>query len=250
MKNYKFVSLFLIGIVIALNLFGITVDVLASTVYESIDVSVPFTSNGGDTVTLNSDSPEFSDAITLPSPRTASRSDEFVVTFNEPGTYYFSLTNGRKEYSVVISVFSSDSAVLTANTTIYNSNGAKIDYANMYEDIYVRLILDTDGNGSASGGGTFIHGSRVTVIATPAGNSTFVGWRDENGNIVSTDREYTFILDGTYADVYRLTAVFRKTAMPVVATGDAGEIGGLIGAMLVVSGFILIIKKGGVDYEC
>ena len=250
MRKYKFLSLFLVGIVIALNLFGITADVKASVVYESVSVNVPFTSNGGDTVTIYSDNPSYSDKITLPPSRTDSRSDKFVMTYNEPGTYKYILSNGKKSFNIEINVLSSDSAILTANTTIYDSNGEKTDSINMYENIYVQLIVDTEGNGTATGGGKYISGSKVTVKATPSKNSVFVGWRDENGNIVSTDPTYTFTLDGSKTDIYRLTAVFKPEELPPVSTGEDANANGLIGALLVVCGLAFVLRKEGANYEC
>lgn len=46
--------------------------------------------------------------------------------------------------------------------------------------------------GSVSGGGTYIVGRSVTLSASPATGFTFVNWTDDHGNVVSTERSYTF----------------------------------------------------------
>lgn len=46
--------------------------------------------------------------------------------------------------------------------------------------------------GSVSGSGTYIVGRSVTLSATPASGFTFVNWTDDEGNVVSTERYYTF----------------------------------------------------------
>lgn len=46
--------------------------------------------------------------------------------------------------------------------------------------------------GSVSGSGTYIVGQTVTINASPATGFTFVNWTDNQGNVVSTERYYTF----------------------------------------------------------
>lgn len=77
------------------------------------------------------------------------------------------------------------------------------------EDVPVgsaRVFVTALGNGTVSGGGTFLLGSSVTVVATPTNNATFVGWRN-NGqqNYISRQASYTFTLN-QQAD---LVAVFE-----------------------------------------
>lgn len=77
------------------------------------------------------------------------------------------------------------------------------------EDVPVgsaRVFVTALGAGTVSGGGTFQLGTSVTVVATPATNATFVGWRN-NGqqNYISRQASYTFTLN-QQAD---LVAVFE-----------------------------------------
>ena len=50
----------------------------------------------------------------------------------------------------------------------------------------------TDG-GNVMGGGTFLQGQSCTVVATPTANQIFTNWT-ENGSVVSTNANYTFIV--------------------------------------------------------
>lgn len=78
------------------------------------------------------------------------------------------------------------------------------------EPVPCRIILsiDPEGGGTANGGGTFESGASVTVTAVPANGYSFSGWR-ENGEIVSVNASYTFMVTGDRA----LTAVFA-TVLP------------------------------------
>ena len=48
--------------------------------------------------------------------------------------------------------------------------------------------------GTATGGGTFLIGSNVTIVATPNEDYTFNGWYDSNDVLVSSQASYTFVL--------------------------------------------------------
>ncbi|MDE6106224.1 MAG: hypothetical protein K2F84_03945, partial [Bacteroidales bacterium] len=58
------------------------------------------------------------------------------------------------------------------------------------------IAVTTDGNGSATGGGTFEEGSNVTVSATANENYYFVEWQDADGSTLSTEESYTFKAEG------------------------------------------------------
>ncbi len=54
-------------------------------------------------------------------------------------------------------------------------------------------------------------GDEITVSAAIGEGYVFVGWRDEEGNIVSEDLEYTFIVEKSIT----LTTVFEPAAVPI-----------------------------------
>lgn len=57
------------------------------------------------------------------------------------------------------------------------------------------VIVTSAGHGTVSGGGTGLnYGTSCTVTATPNNGYMFVNWT-ENGNVVSTNQEYTFIIN-------------------------------------------------------
>ncbi len=63
----------------------------------------------------------------------------------------------------------------------------------------------TGGSVSVSGTPPYAHGSTVTVTATPDRGYVFVNWT-ENGTVVSTDKEYSFTVNGDR----ELVAHFRE----------------------------------------
>lgn len=57
----------------------------------------------------------------------------------------------------------------------------------------ITVSANPSNSGTTSGGGTYNHGQSCTVIATSADGYTFMNWT-ENGNVVSTDANYTFVV--------------------------------------------------------
>jgi subtilase family serine protease len=58
----------------------------------------------------------------------------------------------------------------------------------------VSTTVNPSNAGITTGGGPYVSGSQVTVIATPFPGFAFTGWT-ENGNVVSTSASYTFTLN-------------------------------------------------------
>lgn len=57
----------------------------------------------------------------------------------------------------------------------------------------ITVSANPSNSGTTSGGGPYNHGQSCTVIATSADGYTFMNWT-ENGNVVSTDANYTFVV--------------------------------------------------------
>ena len=57
-----------------------------------------------------------------------------------------------------------------------------------------------------SGAGEYEEGDEVTVSAVDSEGWVFVGWMDENGDIVSNDYQYTFVIEGNVA----LVAIYAQ----------------------------------------
>ena len=95
-----------------------------------------------------------------------------------------------------------------------------------------------------TGAGTYKEGESVTVTAEDKEGKVFIGWQDESGKIVSTQKEYTF----TVAEGRTLTAVYEDA--PVAKDGlSGGQIAGIvIGSVLLagIGGFAIFwfaVKK-------
>ena len=107
-----------------------------------------------------------------------------------------------------------------------------------YEDIEYTITVN-DG----TGGGTYKQGESVTVTAEDKEGKVFKGWQDESGKIVSTEKSYTFTINGDTT----LTAVYEDKP------SDGGEIippakkDGLSGGQVagIVIGSVLLAGIGG-----
>ena len=80
-----------------------------------------------------------------------------------------------------------------------------------------------------TGAGTYTQGDTVTVTANePAEGKVFKGWKDGSGNIVSTDKAYTFTVNGETT----LTAVYEDKASGGEITPPPDKKDGLSGGAI------------------
>ena len=75
--------------------------------------------------------------------------------------------------------------------------------------------------GSVAGGGTYNQGQSCTVTATPNAGYTFTNWT-ENGNVVSTNRNYTFTVTGNRTLVANFQAQPQNYNITVSANPSNG----------------------------
>lgn len=69
----------------------------------------------------------------------------------------------------------------------------------------VTVTTKVQGQGAVSKSNNVMPGTEVTIVATAAEGYEFKGWKNEDGEIVSTDPSYTFIVN----EDCKLTAVFE-----------------------------------------
>ena len=93
-----------------------------------------------------------------------------------------------------------------------------------------------------TGAGTYTQGESVTVTAEDKEGKVFTGWQDASGNIVSTQKEYTF----TVAEATTLTAVYEDASSGGEITPPAKK-DGLSGGQIagIVIGTLLLAGIGG-----
>lgn len=92
----------------------------------------------------------------------------------------------------------SDLTIPTDGKNLYTSSGWTV-----YATYAITATSGDETMGTVTGGGNYLHGSTVSVTATPATGYKFAGWQ-ESGEIISTDNPYTFTAEGERT----LTAVF------------------------------------------
>lgn len=83
-----------------------------------------------------------------------------------------------------------------------------------------------------TGAGTYTQGESVTITANePAEGKEFKGWKDSSGKIVSTEKSYTFTVNGETT----LTAIYEDA--PVAKKGlSGGAIAGIVIGTLLLAG--------------
>ncbi len=108
----------------------------------------------------------------------------------------------------------------------FDENGNEIENITLAK--LVKVVIEVVGG---TGGGRLTVGESATVTAEDKEGKVFAGWKDESGEIVSTQKEYTF----TVAEGTTLTAVYEDA--PVVKEGlSGGQIAGIVIGTLLFAG--------------
>ena len=104
------------------------------------------------------------------------------------------------------------------------------DNRNLVAHFTLPLSITVEANptdyGTVSGGGVFEYGSTCTVIATPNESYTFMYWT-ENGNVVSSDAEYSFMVTDNRNLVACFALLSNITAMVNPIEGGTVSGGGV-----------------------
>lgn len=114
------------------------------------------------------------------------------------------------------------------------------------EDIcIITLTANPTEGGTVTGEETFIKGTEVTVEAIPSSGYDFVSWSDDEDNILSTAKDYTFTIAGNIS----LTANFAKLFEVQVFSND-DDFGTVEGARIATEGTLVTVKATAKDgYE-
>ena len=88
----------------------------------------------------------------------------------------------------------------------------------------ISVSANPSNGGTVTGGGAYHYGDNCTVIATPANGYAFTNWT-ENGNVVSTQANYTFTVTGNRT----LVAHFQAQTYTITATANPSNGGTVTG---------------------
>lgn len=144
-------------------------------------------------------------------------------------------------------------ASATSSTTTFVMPAREIEIKAHFRDIEAAPSIEIKVEGG-TGAGTYKQGDEVTVTANePAEGKVFKGWQDESGKIVSTNKSYTFTVNGETI----LTAVYEdkpsgggEITPPAKKDGlSGGQVAGIVIGSLLLAGiggfsvFWFVIKK-------
>ncbi len=114
----------------------------------------------------------------------------------------------------------------TATLTVFGYNKityiATIQITNGGTQTYnINVSANPNNGGQVAGGGSYNQGQSCTVTATPNAGYTFSNWT-ENGNVVSTNRNYTFTVTGNRTLVANFQAQPQNYNITVSANPSNG----------------------------
>ncbi len=98
-------------------------------------------------------------------------------------------------------------------------------FSNQTQSYTVSVSANPAAGGTVTGGGTFSQGQSCTVSATPATGYTFTNWT-ENGNVVSTNANYTFTVNANHTLVANFTANTYTVGVSANPTNGGTATGG------------------------
>lgn len=121
-----------------------------------------------------------------------------------------------------------------------SATSARTTFVMPAKDIEIKAHFRNEGTAPSveikveggTGAGTYTPGESVTITANePAEGKVFKGWKDGSGNIVSTEKSYTFKV----TEATTITAVYEDA--PVAKKGlSGGEIAGIVIGTLLLAG--------------
>ncbi len=132
-------------------------------------------------------------------------------------------------------------ASATSKQTTFEMPASNIKIQAHFRAVDSKPSVEIKVNGG-TGAGTYTQGESVTVTAEDKEGKVFTGWQDASGNIVSTQKEYTF----TVAEATTLTAVYEDASSGGEITPPAKK-DGLSGGQIagIVIGTLLLAGIGG-----
>ena len=126
----------------------------------------------------------------------------------------------------------------TKTSLTFNMPAGNVTATANYEDIEYTITVN-----GGTGGGTYKQGDEVTVTAEDKEGKEFVGWQDERGKIVSTEKSYTFTVNGETT----LTAVYEDKSSGGGEITPPAKKDGLSGGQItgIVIGSVAVAGIGG-----
>ena len=189
-------------------------NVTATANYEDIEYTI--TVNGG---TADKSKAKCGESVT--------------ITANVPAT-------GKEFDKWVVTGITLSDEDLAKSTVTFEMPASEITIKAHFRDVDAPPSVEIKVEGG-TGAGTYKEGDSVTITANePAEGKEFVGWQDASGKIVSTEKSYTFTVNGETT----LTAVYEDKSSgggeitpPAKKAGlSGGQIAGIVIGSVAVAG--------------
>ena len=114
--------------------------------------------------------------------------------------------------------------VRSTNYPMIGQNIQTVSITSPTQSFTVTVAANPNDGGNVTGGGTYNQGTSCTVTATANTGYSFTNWT-ENGNVVSTDANYTFTVEGDR----NLVANFQTQTYSITASADPSAGGNVSG---------------------
>ncbi len=108
--------------------------------------------------------------------------------------------------------------------TVTSSRNLTANFQAQPQNYTINVSANPSNGGNVTGGGSYQQGQSCTITATPNAGYDFTNWT-ENGNVVSPDANYTFIVNGNRT----LVANFTQQQFTITATANPSDGGNVTG---------------------
>ena len=146
-------------------------------------------------------------------------------SFNNPTILGSTTTNTSGNITAFIPNVANGQYQIRVRSTNYPMIGQNIQTVSIGVSTYtITVAANPSEGGTVTGGGTYDQNTNCTVSATANAGYTFTNWT-ENGNVVSTDANYTFTVQGDRS----LVANFQIQTYNITASADPAAGGNVTG---------------------
>ncbi|MDD7157954.1 MAG: InlB B-repeat-containing protein, partial [Firmicutes bacterium] len=161
--------------------------------------------------------------------------ESVTITANAPAT-------GKEFDKWVVTGITLPDEDLAKSTVTFEMPASNVTMEAHFRDIEAAPSIEIKVEGG-TGGGTYKEGDEVTVTAEDKEGKVFMGWQDASGKIVSTEKSYTFTVNGETT----LTAVYEDESSGGGEITPPAKKDGLSGGAIagIVIGSVLLAGIGG-----
>lgn len=193
--------------------FALQVTAPTVTTYNVTDITQTTATAGGN-VTNDGGGTVTERGICWNTSHNPTTSDSHASNGTGTGTYTVNMTGLSANTTYYVRAY--------AINSVFTAYGDEVEFTTLPNIYTINVSASPTNGGTVSGGGSYVEGATCTLTATANTGYTFVNWT-ENGNVVSTNANYTFTVNSNRT----LVAQFQLQCFSISASASPSD-GGMV----------------------